>query len=41
MKLMEEEAISDGEVLGMVLPPFAFRKLLPRLPGLDPADYAG
>ena len=41
MKLLEEEAISDGVVLGLALPPFAFRKSLPRLPGLNPADYAG
>jgi hypothetical protein len=41
MKLLEEEATSEDEVLVMVLPPFAFRKSMPRLPGLDPADYAG
>ncbi len=41
MKLLEEEAMLDGEFICTVLPPFAFRKSLPKLPGLDPADYAG
>jgi hypothetical protein len=33
--------MADGEVLGLALPPFAFRKSQPKLPGLDPAEYAG
>ncbi len=40
MRMMEEEAMADGEVLGLVLPPFAL-KSPPKLPGLDPAEYAG
>jgi hypothetical protein len=41
MKLVEEEAMADGEMISMVIPPFAFRKSQPKLPGLDPAEYAG
>ncbi len=41
MRMMEEEAMADGEALGLVLPPFAFRKSPPKLPGLDPVEYAG
>ena len=41
MKLLEEEAILDDEVLGMVLPPFAFWKSQPRLTGLDRRTMRG
>ena len=42
MKLLEEEALQDGVVMfNTTIPPFAFRKSQPKLPGLDPADYAG
>jgi hypothetical protein len=41
MQMMEEEAMADGELVGLTLPPFAFRKSLPKLPGLDPVEYAG
>ncbi len=42
MKILAEEAMQDGEVMyNTDIPPFAFRKSQPKLPGLDPADYAG
>jgi hypothetical protein len=33
--------MADEPALVIEVPPFAFRKSLPRLPGLDPAEYAG
>ena len=41
LKMLQEEAMADGEPLTLTLPPFAFRKSPPKLPGLDPAEYAG
>jgi hypothetical protein len=41
LRMMEEEAMADGESLVLALPPFAFQKSPPKLPGLDPAEYAG
>lgn len=38
--LAEEAMIDDAEPI-TVIPHFAFWKSLPKLPGLDPADYAG
>ncbi len=37
MRLVEEEAMEDGEMISTVIPPFAFCKSQPKLPGLDPA----
>ncbi len=41
IKLVEEEAMVDDQEHIMALPPFAFWKLLPKLPGMDPEEYAG
>ena len=40
IKMLEEEAMGDEERIAFV-PPFAFRKSLPKLPGSDPEEYAG
>ena len=41
IKLVEEEAMVDEQERITALPPFAFRKSLPKLPGMDPEEYAG
>jgi hypothetical protein len=41
-KILEEEMKDDKEsVVPSAVPPFAMRKSLPKLPNMDPADYAG
>ncbi len=40
VKLLVEEAMGDERVIQAV-PPFAFQKLFPKLPGQDPLEYSG
>ena len=39
--LVEEDAMVDDQERITALPPFAFRKSLPKLPGMDPEEYSG
>jgi hypothetical protein len=41
IKLLEDEAMVDDQARITRVPPFAFRKSLPKLPGSDPEEYAG
>jgi len=41
IKMLNDEAMVDDQEKIVAVPPFAFRKSLPKLPGLNPEEYAG